>query len=221
MRVSAPRKRESHGFLSTDYNLIPHHRVVTSVDESKVVGPLRVREHDELTDRIGDVPERQDTHHGAQMKQRPCPPREHAIARRIVNEAGREWAISRPRVRAVEWPFFKANTRRRPRRMIAAREDVFMALLFAAVAFVIGLGSLLFASQATIGVAGLCFACLIAVLARMGQSEDQHRRLIEKLTPPVAPRQKEPPSSAKASQVEITPGNIDQVAKRFGVTERT
>jgi len=58
-----------------------------------------------------------------------------------------------------------------------------MSAVLAILAFLIGLVSWLFVSQVTAGAAGIGFACLLAILARMAQSDAQHRRLLEKLNP--------------------------------------
>ena len=93
-----------------------------------------------------------------------------------------------------------------------------MALLFAAVALLIGMASLLFVSNATLGVAGICFACLIAVLARMGQADDQHRRLMKMLGEwaPVLP----PAAPPRPAAPRVTPDNLSDAAKHYGVSGR-
>jgi hypothetical protein len=64
-----------------------------------------------------------------------------------------------------------------------------MGYAFAVLAFLIGLVSWLFVSQVTAGAAGIGFACLLAIFARMLQSEAHHRKVMARLTmqgPPVA-----------------------------------
>jgi hypothetical protein len=50
-----------------------------------------------------------------------------------------------------------------------------MITTFIVVAWLIALGSWLFISQATSGVAGLCFACFMAIAARIAQA-DAHQK---------------------------------------------
>jgi len=57
-----------------------------------------------------------------------------------------------------------------------------MGYTLAVLAFLIGLVSWLFVSQVTSGAAGIGFACLLAILARMAQSGAQHRQLMERLS---------------------------------------
>ena len=55
------------------------------------------------------------------------------------------------------------------------------ALIVAAIAVV--LFSWLGVSNATLGVAGICFACFLLILARMAQAERQHAQLMSRLPP--------------------------------------
>jgi hypothetical protein len=49
---------------------------------------------------------------------------------------------------------------------------------FVIVAWLIALGSWLFVSQATSGVAGLCFACFLAIAVRLAQADRHHKELL-------------------------------------------
>lgn len=42
-------------------------------------------------------------------------------------------------------------------------------------AFLVGIGGLLFLSQVTAGVGVICFACLLAILARISQAETHYK----------------------------------------------
>lgn len=56
-----------------------------------------------------------------------------------------------------------------------------MIALLEVVAFLIALGSWIFVSQATAGVAGICFACFLLILARLSQAQSQHAELVKRL----------------------------------------
>jgi hypothetical protein len=52
-----------------------------------------------------------------------------------------------------------------------------MSTFLAVVSLLVALLGLLFASQATIGVALVCFGCLLAIYARLAQAHVYHREL--------------------------------------------
>lgn len=56
-----------------------------------------------------------------------------------------------------------------------------MTTLFSVVALLIALLSWLFVSQATAGVAGLCFACFILISTRVAQADNHHKELMARL----------------------------------------
>lgn len=49
------------------------------------------------------------------------------------------------------------------------------------IAWLIAFASWLFVSQATSGVAGMCFACFLVISARLVQAERHHQQLVERL----------------------------------------
>ena len=49
---------------------------------------------------------------------------------------------------------------------------------FIVAAWLVALGSWLFVSNATLGVAGLCFACFMVITARIAQADDHHKALL-------------------------------------------
>jgi hypothetical protein len=56
-----------------------------------------------------------------------------------------------------------------------------MVALFEVLAVLIALCSWIFVSQATAGVAGICFACFLLILARLSQAQAQHAELTKRL----------------------------------------
>lgn len=84
-------------------------------------------------------------------------------------------------------------------------------------AIVIVLGSWLGVSNATSGVAGICFSCFLLILARMVQAEKQHKELLARLQVPASPA---PPPRRTEPEVAITGENIAQVARKYGVSTR-
>lgn len=50
-----------------------------------------------------------------------------------------------------------------------------MSIVLVVVALLAGVIGLLFMSQATTGVGLICFACLLAILARMAQAHEHHK----------------------------------------------
>ena len=53
--------------------------------------------------------------------------------------------------------------------------------VFIVISWLIALGSWLFVSQATSGVAGLCFACVMLITARVAQADQHHKAQLEVL----------------------------------------
>jgi flagellar biosynthesis component FlhA len=88
-----------------------------------------------------------------------------------------------------------------------------MPTFFAIVAFVFGLVALVSGSPAGVG-----FACLVAILALMAQGEAQHAQLLAAVTREQAKPLWTPPPPPEPP---VTPANVDEVAKRLGVSERT
>ena len=60
-------------------------------------------------------------------------------------------------------------------------------LLLVVIAILVVLASWTAVSNATLGVAGICFACFILILARMAQAEKQHAQLLARLQPATPP----------------------------------
>jgi hypothetical protein len=82
-------------------------------------------------------------------------------------------------------------------------------------AFLIALVSCLFVSQATSGVAGICFACFLAIAARVTQANDHHRELLRALADSAATRQTAPKPEGQAR-----PLTLEEKAAAAGITSR-
>jgi heme exporter protein D len=93
-----------------------------------------------------------------------------------------------------------------------------MYSLITVAAVLIALGSWLFVTQATAGVAGLCFACFLGILARLVQAERHHRALPEQVA--VKRARAEKIQALQADYMKSVPSNaaIEEKARAAGIS---
>jgi hypothetical protein len=80
-----------------------------------------------------------------------------------------------------------------------------MVTLFVVVAWLIALASWLGVSQATSGVAGMCFACFMVITARIAQPDRHQTELLARLASASESTAKSPQASTTGSGVDATP----------------
>ena len=99
-----------------------------------------------------------------------------------------------------------------------------MITLWVVLAWLVALGSWFGVSQATVGVAGICFACFMAITARIDQAHRQHVELLAllaKLSSAAASVVPRTASPRPQEEPAITEANIADIAKRYGVSDKT
>ena len=97
-----------------------------------------------------------------------------------------------------------------------------MTTFFIVVGWLIALGSWLFVSQATSGVAGICFACFMVIAARVAQADAHQKELLlalatrDAVAPPTTLKEQE---AVRRDSITSTM-TIEEKAAAAGVSSR-